>query len=202
MIPLHAGGDWSGDPNKLDEAFIFCVVALGDKEAWSDSCRQLRRKLRMPQNREFHGHEMKNPQQRLELLEMGRAAEMKVGALIVAKETRVLMTETLGYQDIALELLNQFFPRYILRDLWCDNEIQGDKQKAFETELKRCHRAINPQTRFDAKVRPSHTNDLIQLADGIAYALQAQARGTLKNLVLRQFLKDMAADEGNLLVWR
>lgn len=157
----------------------------------------------MPQNKEFHGHEMTNPEDRLELLRMGQAAGMKVGALIISKETRMLGGEALGHQSIALELLNQFFPKYVLKKLWCDDEFQSEAAKSvFESELKRCHRAIHPQTRFDARVCKSHQSDLIQLADGVAYALQSQARGTLKNPGLQQLLKDIAADKGNLILRR
>ncbi len=55
MIPLYAGGDWSGDPHRADEPFIFCVAALSDVEALNESCEQLRAKLRMARGKEFHG---------------------------------------------------------------------------------------------------------------------------------------------------
>ncbi len=189
MTPLYAGGDWSGKPDKRDEALIFCVVALSDKEAWTDSCRQLRHNLRMAQNAEFHGHEMKDDAHRLQLLQAGREAGMKIGALVLSKGARAEGNETPSYESAALELLNPFFARYALRDLWCDNEIQGKAaQKAFETELQRCHRAIHPNARFKARLRPSHTSDLIQLADVMAYALRTQSHGTLKDAPLERFL--------------
>lgn len=203
MDALYAGGDWSGEPNQPDEPFIFCVVTMGDAEAWNDSCRQLRKTLRWAQNREFHGYKMKDDVQRLQVLRMGRAAGMRVGALILTANTRALEKRAPSYQSIALELLDQFFSRAALRMLWCDTEIEEEiAQKAFETAVRHCHRAVHPDARFEARVRKSHTSSLIQLADVMAYALRTQAQNKVKDPSLRQFLKEIAADEKNLILYR
>lgn len=200
---FYAGGDWSGEPNQPDEPFIFCVVTMGDAEAWNDSCRQLRKTLRWAQNREFHGYKMKDDVQRLQVLRMGRAAGMRVGALILTANTRALEKRAPSYQSIALELLDQFFARAALRMLWCDTEIEGEEaQKTFETALQHCHRKIHPDARFEARVRKSHTSNLIQLADVMAYTLRTQAMGKVKNPASRQFLKEMTNDQANLIISR
>lgn len=157
----------------------------------------------MAPKREFHGYLMKDDAQRLDMLQMGRDLGMRVGALVLNENTKLLESATLSYQSIALELLNPFFARVALRNLWCDTEIEGKKaQKAFETQIQRCHRAIHPNARFEARVRESHTSSLIQLADVMAYTLRTQAMGKVKNSALRQFLKDLASDNANLILAR
>ena len=203
MTPLYAGGDWSGKADTPYEPFIFCVVILGDAEAWNQSCQQLREKLRIASHREFHGYLMKDDAQRLEMLQLAREAEMRVGALIVTPNTKILEGATLDYQSIALELMGELFPRLALQNLWCDTEIQGEKaQKAFETQVQRCHRTIHPNARFEARIRDSKTSSLIQLADVMAYTLRTQTLGKVKNPALRQFLKEVASDDANLILTR
>ena len=200
---FYAGGDWSGKAETPDEPFIFCVTALNDAEAWDEACLGLRTKLRMKRDKEFHGHLMNSDTHRLEVLQLARRLDLRVGALILLPETKFLESVTLSYQNIALELVNRFFPQLPLRDLWCDTEIEGKSaQQAFETALKRCYREIHPGSRFNARVRESHTSNLIQLADIMAYTLRRQTMGKIKNSALRQFLKEVASDTNNLIVTR
>lgn len=203
MNPLYAGGDWSGKPDKPREPRIFCVVALADADAWNESCRQLRRTLDWAQNREFHGYKMKDDAQRLEMLRLGREAGMRVGALILGANAGVAVEQTPTYQSLALELLNPFFAHAALRMLWCDTEIEGEAaQKTFETAVQHCHRSLYPDARFEARVRKSHTSNLIQLADVMAYTLRTQALGKVKNPALQGFLKEVANDKTNLILSR
>lgn len=200
---FFAGGDWSGKADKPKEPFIFCIAALRDAEAWNTACQQLRKGLRMRRDEEFHGYKMKGDAQRLEVLHLAQQMGLRVGALILLPETKILERETLNHQSLALELAEQFFPKLPLRDLWCDTEIEGKSaQQAFETELQRCHRTIHPQLRFKARVRESHTSNLIQLADVMDYVLRTQALGKIKEPTLRQFLKEVASDSNNLIVTR
>ena len=201
--PLYAGADWSGKPYTPNEPFVFCIAALNDAEAWNDACLELRAKLRMPRDKEFHGHLMNSDAKRLEILQGAQQLDLRVGALIVLPQTKTSERATLSHQSIALELADQFFPKLVTRDLWCDTEIEGKPaQKAFETELHRCHRAIHPTVRFEARIRKSHTSNLIQLADVVAYALRRQAMNKIKDPASRQFLKRMASDANSLIITR
>ncbi len=197
---LYAGADWSGKADRPNEPFIFCVVALNDAEAWNQRCQELREQFRMAPEREFHGYLMKADAERLAMLQRARDLGMRIGAVICVETVR---DNSLSYQSPALELLNPLFARGTLRTLWCDTEIQGKKaRKAFETEVQRCHRAIHSQVRFEARVRDSHSSNLIQLADVMAYTLRTQAMGKVKSPALREFLKEIASDDANLILTR
>ncbi|RYZ87102.1 MAG: hypothetical protein EOP06_13275 [Proteobacteria bacterium] len=143
---------------------------------------------------------MKDDLQRLELLRVGQGLGMRFGATIVRSPRQ--QGENLSYETIALELLSQFLPMCALRSLWCDVEIQGDRAKVFETEVKRCNREIYPGDHLKVRVRDSKTIHLIQLADVMAYALRTQARNALESPELVQFLKEIVADEKNLILYR
>ncbi len=202
MNLFSAGADWSGNPDAPDEVFIFCLVALLDVEAWNAQCEELRVSLRMAQGSEFHGREMKDDGQRLQLLKAGRDAGMRVGALVVTGWEN-WGEEPLSYEGVALELLRQFLPLCPLKAIWFDTEIQGKKaQTEFATAVGRCHRAIHPEVRLKARTRDSHSSRMIQLADVMAYGLRTQERGSLESPALQQFLREIAGDERNVILRR
>ncbi len=197
---FYAGGDWSGRPES-DDLLVFCVAALGDLEAWNETCRDLRQRFGMAQEQEFHGHEMR-PEQMLELLSAARRLDMRVGALLidnapVSGEVRT----ALQHAPLALALLRRLLPLCPLQKLWYDEEIKGKKaEQAFNTEVQRIQRMVHADTKISAKARRSHTSNLVQLADVIAYALAKQARRTLKHSLLEQYLRELRADERNLII--
>ncbi len=199
---LVAGGDWSGQVDRADDVFIFCVVALPDVEAWNDSCRDLRHQLGMAQNKEFHAHSMKNDAQRLQVLNAGRELGMRVGALILSNRAEELNGAP-SYESIALELLGLFFPVCLLKTLWFDQEIQGrTREQKFQADVRRCFKAIFPNASLKATPRASHASNLIQLADVMAYAWRTQTRGTLEGAALNRFLKEMEVGTENVIVRR
>lgn len=202
MGSFYAGGDWSGQVDRADDVFIFCVVALPDVEAWNDSCRDLRQQLGMAQNKEFHAHSMKNDAQRLQVLIAGRELGMRVGALILSNRAEELNGAP-SYESIALELLGLFFPVCLLKTLWFDQEIQGrTREQKFQADVRRCFKAIHPDASLKVTPRASHASNLIQLADVMAYAWRTQTRGTLQDAALNCFLKETEAGAENVIVRR
>lgn len=200
--PLYAGGDWSGEVDRADDVFIFCVVALPDVEDWNDSCRDLRQQLGMAQNKEFHAHGMKNDAQRLQVLNAAKDFGLQVGAIILshrAEESKGVPS----YESIALELLGLFFPICLLKTLWFDQEIQGRaREQKFQADVRRCFKAIHPDASLKVTPRASHASNLIQLADVMAYTWRTQTRGTLEDAALNRFLKEMEAGTENMIVRR
>ncbi len=143
---------------------------------------------------------MKDDWQRLELVRARHALGMRFGALVISSPRQP--NQTLSYETIALELLHQFLPTCVLKSLWCDMEIQSQKAKVFETQVKRCNRDIHPNERLKVRVRDSKTIHLIQMADVMAYALKTQMRNALESPEMAQFLKEIAAGENNLILYR
>lgn len=204
MISLYAGADWSGKPYERNDLFIFCVVVLDDAEAWDGSCRQLRQRLRMPPNREFHARDMGKSSHKLEFLTAGQEAGMRVGACIVDTSSENDGLADLTHESVAMELLHQFLPVHPFRSFWYDKgDLKGEKaEKAFETEICRYNRTLYPSSPLETKCRKSHNSNLIQLADVMAYAFRTLAIGTLREPQLRSLLKEINRDERNIIIRR
>ncbi len=204
---FSAGADWSGKPYETGDLFLFCVVALSDVAAWDETCGEIRRKLRMTQGQEFHGHKMKGDSQRLELLQAGQNAGMRVGVFIshnknIEAETKANKKVALTHQGVALDLLSRFLPLCPLQIFWFDEgDLKGKKaEKAFATQVCRLNRTFYPTLRLEARCRKAEDKNLIQLADVMAYSFRTQERGTLKNPQLKSLLKEIEEDERNLII--
>ena len=204
MHKFYAGADWSGKPYERNDLLIFCVIALSDAETWDVSCRQLRQRLRMPANQEFHARDMGKGSDKLELLQAAQEAGMRVGACIVDTGSENPELASLTHESAAMEVLQQFLPVYPFQSFWYDKgDLKGEKaEKAFETEICRFNRTIYPSSPLETKCRRSNNSNLIQLADVMAYAFRTFERDTLKEPRLRSLLKAINKDERNLIIRR
>ena len=201
---FYAGADWSGKPHERNDLFIFCVVALSDAEAWDSSCRQLRQRLKMPPNREFHARHMGKGSHKLEFLTAGQEAGMRVGAFIIDTNSEKDELASLTHESAAMELLHQFLPVCPFHSFWYDKgDLKGEKaEKAFETEICRYNRTLYPSSPLETKCRKSNNSNLIQLADVMAYAFRTLERGTLKDPQLKLLLREINRDKRNLIIRR
>ena len=198
---MDAGGDWSGKPDR-DDLLIFAVAAMENAEDWSEHCTIIRQQIGKPRDVEFHARDMSDAE-RFALLSAARNAGLVVGVLVLKKSEAPdeNFAALFNYTTSAQELLGAFFSRYQLKRFWYDSEVNGRKaQQEFETGLYRFHRAIYPNTTLKASCRPSHTSDLVQLADCVAYAFRRQALNAIKYAPLRQLVKEIAADQRNLVI--
>lgn len=207
-IGLYGGGDWSGtpDPPRLAvDLYSFCVAAFSDLEAVRQGCCETRIVLGMPAVEEFHAHAMSDQMQAV-VLDMALQLGMRIGLLSVNKAAAplagrvVLPPPAVLTSRIAFRLFESFLPLCPLRDLWCDEEIAGKKaQQEFATQARRLSRLHSP-VKMKARFRPSHTSDLVQIADVANYALRSQARGAKLEAPLVNVLRKIRADDRHLIL--
>ncbi len=167
--------------------YVIVVAGVEDPEILGRIFGELRKQFGMRQSAELHGHSM-SEEMLLEVLECTEEVSPVVGALVIDKaSTREFtrISEIPSPSDCqvasALRVVEMVFARYMLRELRCDEDIRGKRQKQFLTEVKRRHRTAWPETQIKVQCLPSEKSDLIQLADVIAYGLGVFTRGTIQN---------------------
>lgn len=210
---LCAGLDRSGTPDPTErktgrELYVvgLTAVSVGMEEV-RDAFRSLRRDCAMEPHEEFHGRHCPEWIQ-VKILKTADAMGLRVAAFIYEKDSasynpalqQSAPSPARFQAHAALALLEQFFARHQLEKLWCDEDIQGrEQQKAFQTAVKRLHRAAHAGARIEVRHRPSKSNDLIQLADIAVYGLSRLTRGLVKNLELHRLIEAIRDATENLV---
>ena len=200
-MDLCAGGDWSGKTR--DDVFVFALAALPDAEVWYQQALKTRQQLGIARHMELHAHSL-TEYQRLRFLQAANGNGMIVGAIVLQKSVKAKESSAalFDYASSARQLFGFFAQRYCLKRLWYDEEIKGKAtQQKFETELHRLQR-INHTESMKAKCRPSHTSDMVQLADIVAYVLRRHITGAIKNPLLCQEVQQIVTDPRNLIMRR
>ena len=198
---MHCGGDWSGKTR--DDVFVFTLAALPDAEIWHERTLEIRQQLGIARHIELHAHGL-TEYERLMFLQAANKNGMIVGAVILQKPVaaKEISVALFDYANSAQCLFEVFAQRYCLKRLWYDEEIKGKaSQQKFETELYRINRLHHTES-MKAKCRPSHTSDMVQLADIVAYVLRRHITNAIKNPLLRQEVQRMVAEPRNLIIRR
>ncbi len=200
-----AGLDRSGTPDPTErktgrELYVvgLTAVSVGMEEV-RDGFSSIRRECGMKPHEEFHGRQCPEWIQARVLRTADDTMGLRVAAFIYEKQSAAHNpalqsgpTPARFQVQAALALLERFFSQHRLETLWCDEDIQGrEQQKAFETAVKRLHRAAHAGARINVRHRPSKSNDLIQLADIAVYGLSRLTRGLVKDPELRRLLEAM-----------
>ena len=156
---------------------------------------------------EFRAHQISQVMQSA-VLEAAMDSGLHVGALIIDKAVARRQSDQADmpspgeFQFLAgIVLLEEFFTRYSLKGLWCDEDIKGkERQKEFTTAVKRAHRANWPGLQLKVRHSPSDSSDLIQLADIVAYGLSRLSRGETLRPQLRRHLEALWDDARNIII--
>jgi hypothetical protein len=212
---LHAGLDRSGTPDLTglgrghDPYTITLVAFEGTDENWTtlrDGLQRVRQEYPMPKDKEFGGHETTDRMQAA-VLAIVLALQFRVAALLIDKKVTHEkwglgnLPSPLNFQaDTALALLEQVVPTFQLAWLWCDEDVKGRKQHEFTTAVKRIHRAAWPGERIKVKHIDSRGNELVQIADIVAYGLAGMARGETMGAELRRCLLEIRNDPMNIII--
>jgi len=208
-MPLIVGLDRSGTPDPKErkssqELYVICFAGV---EASLEELRAvlsvLRQECGLASGEEFRGRTCPEWVQN-RLLEEGGKVGLCVAASIYEKapaERGQSLPGAADFQsDAALALFDTFVRKHRLSGLWCDEDIEGRKQKAFETAASRIHRLAWPDTRLKVRHRPSKSSDLIQLADVVAYGLSRLLRDRVGEDALKRRLKALKSDPKNTII--
>jgi hypothetical protein len=214
-MSLHAGLDRSGTPDLMSvgrghDPYTIALAAIdGTDENWRklrDGFQEVRRDYGMSRDEEFRGHQTTDRIQAA-LLDAVIPIGVRIAALIIDKKaTREQSTwpslpAPIDFQvDVSLAFLEDVLPSFPLAWLWCDEDIKGRKQQEFTTHVKRTHRAIRPDERIKVKHVDSKSNELVQLADIVAYGLSGMARGETMAVELRRCLSAIRNDPMNIII--
>ena len=198
MPIFHAGLDWSGRASlasRQPDIFIACLVAIEDVDTLKSRFDALRLETFGESDAELHGYKMR-PERIAAALQIGIDLDAKIAALCIDKtvSTRAGTLPPVGelHGLSALRVWSDLLGQISVARLVYDTELEGKKrQKAFETEIKRCSAALYPARKLKVKPLPSHQSDLIQLADVVAYALSRELRGEKVEPEIRKLLREI-----------
>ena len=208
-MPLYAGWDTSGPTASVRrprgrDIYVSCVVMMDDPQQLTEAFRRVRSQCGMASADELRGHRVP-PRVQLAALEAVVEMDVRVGALIYDKGAMRLQGESLPspshfHRVAASALLEQILPIYPISRLLCDEEIQGEEQRTFITEIKRINRQLQPQVRLSIGFKRSRSSDILQLADITAYGLLRLTRGTIELPELQSRLEAIRDHPQNIIL--
>ena len=184
-MSFYAGGDWTATPSLNDKRpYGFALVAVEDVETLADAFARIRHDVGFAARAELRGHDAP-PQVQAAVLQVLAAQNARISVLLLDKTPLLAeppthwLNATLMHQQLAMATLQRTLPHYPLANLKCDEELRGQAQKAFVTDVKRLHQSLWPGQRLKMKLLPSHTSVLVQAADIVAYNFSRFIRNAL-----------------------
>ena len=209
MNSFYAGADWSGTPEKPRGAidiYSFGIAAFPDFGLLNEASENLRLKLGMKHDEEFHGHDMGDANIAA-VLEMALELEATFGILIINKAAVPLSGEinlppTNKFASLlAQRLLKRFLPLVPVGKLWPDEDIQEKAaQQSFETAVSRISREVGIAPKIKTRFLDSKVSRLIQVADNYAYGMTRQLGGAKIQPELENVLRKIRSDERHLIL--
>lgn len=210
MNYLQAGCDWSGRPaleSGQSNLFVACIVGVTDSEALAEQFVALRQRIKSQYPRktvdELHGHQMP-PEFIAAALQIAIDLQVRVGLVLFDKE----LANREGYLPdademhalTALKVWPEFLALGPVTRFDYDTDISGkERQKRFETNLKRINAGIHPGRKMKAKSFPSDKSDAIQMADVIAYAFARQEKGQKVEPEIARLLREIRRASNSII---
>jgi hypothetical protein len=207
---MDAGVDFSGTADAPDEhepgthLFVASAVYHSSAAECGEFLNDLRVALGWKLDAEFHAYKMRKQPAILESIMQFVIQEAHVTVLILDKTklTRSPIANRLNslHEITGRLLMDMTLGRASLRRVYIDEDIDGrERRSAFTTYARQAARRRGRLPLEKVRYHPSDTSPMIQLADGVAYAVQRDIRQLSESATLRQLVRALREKEGNVV---